>query len=187
MKEELVRVIPVTGEKLQVVLPGFGGKYTIRFYYFSNGKKVECGKTKSFKIEPHPILCTEDFDKVTVTGQKILSNKLELLHDLQSAISQFDIDNIKLPVLLLNLPKPWWNNEDDRKLIKGVHKYGYQKWNDMIEDKSFGWDPETLKKRAQKVYRVFLFFLSIRLVQSLHHPRRIKMKVIHQTFLTPLS
>ncbi|ORY07424.1 hypothetical protein LY90DRAFT_207702 [Neocallimastix californiae] len=93
--------------------------------------KKQINEFKSFLIDTN-----EDYKQHLKKRAKNLLSRLQLMHVIHNRIMKRD-PNEKFPTMLSAPPTDWWGEQEDRDLIKGVHKYGYQQYEAIKNDEEF--------------------------------------------------
>jgi len=93
--------------------------------------KKQITEFKSFLIN-----APEEYKQHLKKKAKNLLSRLQLMHVIHNKIMKRDPSQ-KFPTLQSAPPEDWWGEPEDRDLIKGVHKYGYQQYEAIKNDPDF--------------------------------------------------
>ena len=93
--------------------------------------KKQISEFKSFLIDAN-----EDYKQHLKKKAKNLLSRLQLMHVIHNRIMKRSPEE-KFPTMLSAPPTDWWGEQEDRDLIKGVHKYGYQQYEAIRNDEEF--------------------------------------------------
>jgi len=93
--------------------------------------KKQITEFKSFLIN-----APEDYKNHLKKKAKNLLSRLQLMHIIHNRIMKRDPSQ-KFPTMQSAPPAEWWGEPEDRDLVKGVHKYGYQQYEAIKNDEEF--------------------------------------------------
>eukprot|EP00833_Pecoramyces_ruminatium_P005243 jgi/Orpsp1_1/1179275/evm.model.c7180000068705.1 len=93
--------------------------------------KKQITEFKSFLID-----APEEYKQHLKKKAKNLLSRLQLMHIIHNRIMKRDPSE-KFPTMLSAPPTDWWGEPEDKDLIKGVHKYGYQQYEAIKNDEEF--------------------------------------------------
>ncbi|ORX99732.1 hypothetical protein K493DRAFT_257065 [Basidiobolus meristosporus CBS 931.73] len=99
---------------------------------YPGATKKQIAEFKSFMIEAPQ----EYFDHIDKKGRNLLL-RIQMLYTIRDKIVQKDVQeskDVKIPKVTGALPVDWWGVEEDRDLLIGICKYGYQQYRELRQD-----------------------------------------------------
>jgi hypothetical protein len=148
-KSRSVRFIPCKPElsEMEIVAPGFSGEYKVIAYELRQNTVTLLDESVEFTVIPPAVLMESDMTGMSQKSYRMWAGRMILLRNLMHIDS---LDTVQIPKCSLKLPAPWWNKEDDRKLLMATIKYGYGKYKEFLEDEEYEWDEKTIQERAKQ-------------------------------------
>lgn len=102
---------------------------------FNNASKAQIAEYRSFLVE-----APQDYiDHVTKKGRNIVL-RIQMLHVIRDKIVPHEWEEAKkleIPKVTGNPPASWWGHNEDRDLLLGICRYGYQQYYAMRNDPEF--------------------------------------------------
>lgn len=102
---------------------------------YNNATKAQTAEYRTFLLE-----APQDYlDHVTKKGRNIIL-RIQMLHVIRDKIVPQEWDEAKkleIPKVTGNPPAAWWGHNEDRDLLLGICRYGYQQYYAMRSDPEF--------------------------------------------------
>ncbi|KAK9764864.1 hypothetical protein K7432_007289 [Basidiobolus ranarum] len=102
------------------------------FIPYPGATKRQIAEFKTFMIEAPQ----EYFDHIDKKGRNLLL-RIQMLYTIREKIVQQnlqDTKSVKIPKVNGALPADWWGVDEDRDLLIGICKYGYQQYRELRQD-----------------------------------------------------
>ncbi|KAJ1656324.1 hypothetical protein IWQ61_004080 [Dispira simplex] len=117
---------PITEAELQ---PGLEN---IRGVPFANANKRQTVEYRSFLIDS-----PADYQEHIKRKGRNLLLRIQLMHTIRDKLVPEDWEEAKrmeIPKITGSQPADWWGVEEDRDLVLGIYKYGYQQYHRLLTD-----------------------------------------------------
>ncbi|KAJ1925479.1 hypothetical protein IWQ60_004528 [Tieghemiomyces parasiticus] len=117
---------PITDAEL---VPGLGN---IRQIPYPQANKRQTTEYRSFLLDAPG----EYLDHIRKKGRNLLL-RLQLMYTIRSRIVPEDWNEARrmiIPKVTGSQPAPWWGTGEDRDLLLGIYKYGYQQYDRLLTD-----------------------------------------------------
>ncbi|ORZ14695.1 SNF2 family N-terminal domain-domain-containing protein [Absidia repens] len=102
---------------------------------YKNANKKQTAEFRSFLVD-----ATDDYlDRIGRKGRNLLL-RIQMLHNIRDKIlpkNWNDAKNMQVPEVTGAQPAKWWGKNEDRDLMLGICKHGYQQYLDIRNDPEF--------------------------------------------------
>ncbi|KAI8331840.1 SNF2 family N-terminal domain-containing protein [Chlamydoabsidia padenii] len=102
---------------------------------YKNATKKQISEFQSFLVD-----ASDDYlDRIGRKGRNLLL-RIQMLHNIRDKIlpkNWKEAKNVAVPEVVGAQPVPWWGKEEDRDLMLGICKHGYQQYIDIRNDPEF--------------------------------------------------